>query len=192
MLKSMLRWLPIVLCAVLVLPGCGGAKKKAAESALAAAEGEYAKIAEAVKNLAPDQDTEITAAFTAAHEALAKGEIATVMQSAKDLTERIKTLAESLPGLRAQLEADWKQLGTVVPGALKALDKKLEDYGQPPAGMPGREKFDAATAALDRLSSQWDEAKKLGDAGKLAAAVQLGNAVKDEAVKVITSFQEGS
>ena len=191
MLKSMLRWLPIVLCAVLVLPGCGGGKKGAA-TALAAAEAEYAKIAEAVKNLAPDQDTEITAAFTAAHEALAKGEIATAAQAAKDLMSRIKTLGESLPGLRAQLEADWKQLGTIVPGALNALDKKLDDYGQPPAGMPGREKFDAASAALDRLSGQWDEAKKLGDAGKLAAAVQLGNAVKDEAVKVITSFQEGS
>lgn len=191
MLKSMLRWLPIVLCAVLVLPGCGGAKKGAATS-LAAAEAEYAKIAEAVKNLAPDQDTEITAAFTAAHEVLAKGEIATAAQAAKDLMSRIKTLGESLPGLRAQLEADWQQLGTIVPGALSALDKKLDDYGQPPPGMPGREKYDAATAALDRLSSQWDEAKKLGEAGKLAAAVQLGNAVKDEAVKVITSFQEGS
>lgn len=191
MFKSALRWLPFLLIAMLAVPGCGGAKKGAA-TALAAAEGEYAKIVEAVKNLAPDQDTEITDAFTAAHEALAKGEYATVVQAAKTLTERIKTLGESLPGLRAQLEGDWKQLGTIVPGALAALDKKLEDYGQPPAGMPGREKYDAATAALDRLTGQWDEAKKLGDAGKLAAAVQLGNAVKDEAVKVITSFQEGS
>ena len=191
MLKSALRWLPFLLIAMLAVPGCGGAKKGAA-TALAAAEGEYARIVEAVKNLAPDQDTEITNAFTAAHEALAKGEFATAAQAAKDLMSRIKTLGESLPGLRTQLEGDWKQLSTIVPGALAALDKRLEDYGQPPAGMPGREKFDAASAALDRMNTQWGEAQTLGASGKLAQAVALANQVKDEAVKVITDFQEGS
>lgn len=191
MLKAMLRLLPFLLIAMLVAPGCGGAKKGAA-TALAAAEAEYAKIVEDVKNLAPDQNTEISAAFTSAHEALAKGEIATVVQAAKDLSSRIKTLAESLPGLRTQLEGDWKQLGSIVPGALAALDKKLDDFGQPPAGMPGRDKFDAATAALDRMRIQWAEAQTLGASGKLAQAVALATQVKDEAVKVITDFQEGS
>ena len=105
MLKSMLRLLPFLLIAMLAAPGCGGARKGAA-TALAAAEAEYARIVEDVKNLAPDQDTEISAAFTSAHEALAKGEIATVVQAAKDLSSRIKTLAESLPNLRAQLKDD--------------------------------------------------------------------------------------
>lgn len=191
MLKSMLRLLPFLLIAMLAAPGCGGARKGAA-TALAAAEAEYARIVEDVKNLAPDQDTEISAAFTSAHEALAKGEIATVVQAAKDLSSRIKTLAESLPGLRTQLEGDWKQLGSIVPGALAALDKKLDDFGQPPAGMPGRDKFDAATAALDRMRIQWAEAQTLGASGKLAQAVALATQVKDEAVKVITDFQEGS
>ncbi len=191
MLKSMLRLLPFLLIAMLAAPGCGGARKGAA-TALAAAEAEYARIVEDVKNLAPDQNTEISAAFTSAHEALAKGEIATVVQAAKDLSSRIKTLAESLPGLRTQLEGDWKQLGSIVPGALAALDKKLDDFGQPPAGMPGRDKFDAATAALDRMRIQWAEAQTLGASGKLAQGVALATQVKDEAVKVITDFQEGS
>ncbi len=190
-MRSVLRWLPFLLIAMLLAPGCGAGKKGAA-TALAAAEGEYAKIAEDVKNLAPDQDTEISTAFTSAHEALAKGEVATVVQAAKDLSARIKTLAESLPGLRAQLEGDWKQLGTIVPSALAALDKKLDDFGQPPAGMPGRDKYAAASAALDRMNTQWAEAQTLGASGKLAAAVALANQVKDEAVKVITEFQEGS
>lgn len=191
MLKAMLCLLPFLLIAMLAAPGCGGARKGAA-TALAAAEAEYARIVEDVKNLAPDQNTEISAAFTSAHEALAKGEIATVVQAAKDLSSRIKTLAESLPGLRTQLEGDWKQLGSIVPGALAALDKKLDDFGQPPAGMPGRDKFDAATAALDRMRIQWAEAQTLGASGKLAQAVALATQVKDEAVKVITDFQEGS
>ncbi len=191
MLKSMLRLLPFLLIALLVAPGCGAGKQGAA-AALAAAEAEYAKIAADVKNLAPDQDSEISAAFTGAHEALAKGEVATVVQAAKDLSSRIKTLAESLPGLRAQLEADWKQLGAIVPGALAALDKKLDDFGQPPAGMPGREKFDAASVALDRMNIQWAEAQTLGASGRLAQAVALANQVKDEVVKVITDFQEAS
>lgn len=191
MFKSMLRLLPFLLLAMLVAPGCGGGKK-GAETALAAAEAEYAKIAAEVKNLAPDQDTDISAAFTAAHEALAKGEVATATKSAAELSERIKTLAESLPELRARLEGDWKQMGTVVPNALAALNKKLEDFGQPPAGMPGREKYDAAKTALARMMSQWEEAKTLGTGGKLAQAVSLATQVKDEAVKVITEFQAGS
>ena len=79
-----------------------------------------------------------------------------------------------------------------MPGALAALDKKLDDFGQPPAGMPGRDKFDAATVALDRMRIQWAEAQTLGASGKLAQGVALATQVKDEAVKVITDFQEGS
>ena len=189
-MKGLLRWLPLLM-ALLMVPACGG-NKKAAEKALAAAEAAYAVISEQANNLAPDQAKDIEAELAAAREDLAKGDAKSVLAAAQDVQSKVKTLAEALPGLQTKLEADWKVLADVVPGALAALDKKLEDFGQPPAGMPGRDKFDSAAIKLEQLNTQWGEARSLGGSGKLAQAIALGEQVKYEAVKALTEFQVGS
>ncbi len=189
-MKGLLRWLPLLM-ALLMVPACGGSKQ-AAVKALAAAETAYAGIAEEANNLAPDQAKDIETELAAAREDLAKGDTKAVLAAAADVQSKVKTLAEALPGLKTKLEADWKVLADTVPGALAALDKKLDDFGQPPAGMPGRDKFDAAVTQLDQLNTQWNEARTLATSGKLAQAIALGEQVKYEAVKVLTEFQVGS
>src|ERR1051325_4297085 len=170
------RWLPILM-AVLMVPACG-MRKQAAEKALTDVE--------------LDEAQAIEAGIAAAKGELAKGNADAVLAAAKDLDAKVKTLAESLPDLQTKLQADWKDLTNSVPGALAMLRKKLDDLGRPPAGMPGREVFDATTAQLAPLGEKWDEATSLFVSGKLAQAVSMGGEVKGEVVKLITGLQTGS
>lgn len=189
-----LRLLPVLLLLV-AAPGCGllkGNAKKAATTALAAAEQAYAKIQKDANDVAPDAAREIEAAIASAHQALDAGDFDGVTKDAKALVGRIETLAQSLPALREQLQADWKELLVSVPGALAAVDKKLDDEGQPPKGMPGRDKYDAVNARLGQLLQSWDEARSHAASGQLARGVQMGHEIKDEAVKLVTEFQQGS
>lgn len=186
----LMRWLPLVM-ALLILPACGG-PKKAAEQALTEAETAYGQIADQARNVAPDEATAIEAGIAAARASLAGGDFKSALADAKSLGERIKTLAEGLPAMQAKLQDDWKTLSTTVPGALAALKKKLADFGRPPAGMPGRARYDAASAQVAPLGQQWDEARSLFVSGKLAEACAKAEHVKSEAVRLITEMQSGS
>ena len=184
------RWLPL-LFAVLLVPACAS-PKKAAEQAIQETERAYAQIALQARNVAPDQAQAIEAGLAAARETLAKGDAQTALTAAKDLGERIKTLSQQLPDLQAKLQDEWKDLTTSVPGAIAALQKKLNDFGRPPQGMSGRPQFDAATAAVPSLQQQWDAARALFESGKLAQAVTDAEQVKADAVKLVTGMQAGS
>lgn len=184
------RWLPLLL-AVLLVPACA-TQKRAAEQAIQATEHAYAQIALDARNIAPDQAQAIEAGLAAAKETLGKGDAQTALTAAKDIGERVKTLAEQMPDLRAKLQDQWKDLTTSVPGAIAALQKKLNDFGRPPQGMSGRSQFDAATAALPTLQQQWDAARALFDGGKLAQAVSGAEQVKADAVKLVAGMQTGS
>jgi hypothetical protein len=106
--------------------------------------------------------------------------------------EKIDTLAQSLPSQRAKLEADWKVLTEAVPGALTALGRKLEDFGQPPAGMPEREQYDHAMVQLKDARSRWAEAESFYSTS-LSKAVAQGDQVRLDAVRILTEFgQRGS
>ena len=190
MMPRSLRWLPVLLTITLV-PGCA-LQRSGAEKALAAAEAAYANISAEAKSVAPDAAAELETALASARAQFASGAFADVTKAAKDLLERIDTLAQSLPAERARLEADWKVLTEAAPGALAALDKKLEDFGQPPAGMPERTRFDAAAATLTDARARWAEAETLS-ATSLSKAVALGDQVRLDAVRALTEFgQQGS
>jgi hypothetical protein len=189
-MKGLLRWLPLVL-AVLVVPACGG-PKKAAEQAVAAAEAAYGQIGAQADNLAPDQAKEIETGLAGARASLEKGDFKAALEAAQQLRARIQTLSEGMPALLTKLQDDWKALTTSVPGALTALDRKLKGFGRPPAGMPGRDSFDAAVAELGQLNQQWDAARALAANGRLAQAVTTGEQVKDDAVRTLAGFQTGS
>ena len=184
------RWLPL-LVAVMLIPACGG-PKKAAEKAISEAGLAFAQIAEQARNLAPDQAQAIEAGIAAAKASLANGDAKAALAAANEQGEKIKTLTEQLPALQAKLQDDWNTLNTTVPGALSALRKKLEDFGRPPANMPGRAQYDSTTAQVSPLSQKWDEARSLFVSGKLADAVAMAQAVKDEAVKLVAGMQAGS
>lgn len=184
------RWLPLLI-AVLLVPACAG-PKRAAEQAIKDAQNAYAQIALQARNVAPDQAQAIEAGITAAQETLAKGDANTALTAAKDLAERIKTLSQQLPDLQAKLQDEWKDLSTSVPGSIAALQKKLKDFGRPPAGMTGRAQFDAANAAVPTLQQQWDAARASFESGKIAQAVSDAEQVKADAVKLIAGMQTGS
>jgi hypothetical protein len=115
-----------------------------------------------------------------------------VSKLAPDLLARIESLGRTLPEQRAKLEADWRVLAESVPGALGALAKKLEDHGQPPAGMPDRAQFDSARSRLDAARAKWAEAEALTSTN-LSKAVAMADEVRLEAVAALTEFgQRGS
>jgi hypothetical protein len=184
------RWL-IVLVAVMMIPACGGPKQEAT-AAIKDAETAYAQIAEQARNVAPDEAKAIESGIAGAKASLAGGDAKSALTTAKEIGERVKTLAQQLPDLKAKLEDDWKDLNTSVPGAIAGLEKKLHDFGRPPEGMPGRSQFDAATAAVAPLGQQWDAARALYDGGQLAAAVAKAEQVKADAVKMLADMQTGS
>jgi hypothetical protein len=186
-MRKVLLWLPILL-AVALVPACG-IQKPAAEKALAAAEAAWAKISVEALSVAPDAAAEVEAALASARADLERGENKRVVKAAQALMERIDTLAQSLPGLREKLDADWKVLTESVPGALAAFDRKLQDFGQPPAGMPERAQYDSAMAQLKDAWTRWAEAESLS-ARNLAKAVALGDQVRLDAVRALTEFQQ--
>lgn len=189
-MKRLLRWSPMLLL-LLMLPGCGG-NKGAAEQALASADAAYGKISEQAQGLAPDQAQSIEAALVAAHETLAKGDGKAALAATQALESRIRALADELPALQTKLQSDWSALVSAVPGALAAAQKKLEDFGRPPEGMPGVAELDAASKQLAQLRLQWADAQSLAEGGKLAQAAAMGEQVRYDAVRLVTEFRGGS
>lgn len=174
-----------------ILSSCGGGKAEATR-ALAATEVAYANISTEAASVAPERASEVESALAAARAALARGDHRAALAAAEELDGRVAELAAALPGLREQLEAQWKELGTSVPGAISALERKLTAFGQPPAGMPGRTQFDAATAGLNDARTRWTEAQALATTS-LAKAVAMADEVRLDAVRLFTEFgQQGS
>jgi len=184
------RLLPLLLAVVLV-PGCAFFNQRAATRTIADAEKAWAKIAEQARNLAPDRAKPIEDGIASAKAKLASNPQG-ALADARSAADKIRVLAEDLPGLQAKFEDEWKDLSTTVPNALAALKKKLDDEGQPPAGMPERPQYDAIHAQFGPLSARWDEAKNLSSGGKLADACAKGEDVKAAAVQLITELQTGS
>jgi len=182
-----MRWLPVLLVATLV-SACA-VQRPAAERALAAAEAAFGKISAEAASVAPAAAAEVEAALANARTLFASADFADVTKMAPDLMERIDALAQSLPQERARLDAEWKVLLTTVPGAIAVLERKLEDFGQPPAGMPERTKFDNAMARLKDVRARWAEAESLAGTS-LAKAVDLADQARLDAVSVLTEFQQ--
>ena len=176
---------------VALVSSCGGGKAEATR-ALAAAEAAYAIVSSEAASVAPERASEVESALSAARAALARGDHRAALAAAQELEGRVAELAAALPGLREQLESQWKELGTSVPGAISALENKLAAFGQPPAGMPGRTQFDAATAGLNDARTRWTEAQSLSTTS-LAKAVAMADEVRLDAVRQLTEFgQQGS
>lgn len=189
-MPRVLRWFPVLLLITLI-PACA-MQKSAAEKALAAAEAAYAKISVEALSVAPETAGEVEAELASLRALFGSKDYANVAKAVPALMEKIDTLAQSLPAQRAKLEADWKVLTEAVPGALTALGRKLEDFGQPPAGMPERVPYDRAMAQLQDARSRWAEAESLFGTS-LSKAVAQGDQVRLDAVRILTEFgQRGS
>jgi len=186
----LIRWLPLIL-AVTLVPGCAMLNQRAATRAIADAEQAYAKIAVQARNLVPDQAKAIEDGITTAKAKLAT-DVRGVLADCKGLNDKIRALAEALPGLQAKLEDEWRDLSSTVPNALAALKQRLQDVGQPPAEMPERTQFDTIHAQYGPLAGRWDEARSLSVTGKLAEACAKGEDVKATAVQLIAELQTGS
>jgi hypothetical protein len=186
-MREFQRWLRVLLVAALA-SACA-VQRPPAERALAAAEAAYANISSEAASVSPDSAAAVESALADARSMFANADFADVSQFAPGLMERIAALAQSLPGLREKLDADWKVLAETVPGAIAALDRKLEDFGQPPAGMPGRAQFDKAKLELGELRAAWANAEALAGTS-LAKAVALADQVRYDAVRALTEFQQ--
>jgi hypothetical protein len=182
----------VALVVGLVAWGCGGGKGSA-EKALAEAEAAYAKIAVEARHVAPDEATHVEDGIASAKSQLAAHDYNAVLGAVPGIKASIAALEESLPGKREKLQAQWDELTRTVPNALASLDRKLRNFGRPPAGMAGRAEFDQATSRLGDLRQRWADAQELAKQEALAKAVAAADEVRLDAVKVFTEFgQSGS
>ena len=168
--------------------GCG-VQKPAAEQALLAAETAYAEISAEAQSVAPDGAAEVEQALTSARALFADGKFGDITQAAPELMTRIESLGRTLPEERARLEGEWQELAKAVSGSIATLERRLVDFGEPPAGMPERVRYDAARAKLEDVRKRWAEAEALSKTG-LAKAVAQADQLRYDAANALTEFQQ--
>ena len=157
-MSRLMRWLPVLLVLALV-PACA-MQKSAAEKALTAAEAAYAKhLGRSAERRAGDGGrgggrTGIPAGTLRKQGLRERGQGGTRAHG-EDRTR--------WPSRCSRSERSSRPIGRCLteaaPGALTALGRKLEDFGQPPAGMPERAQYDQAMVQPQRMRAlRWAEA----------------------------------
>jgi hypothetical protein len=188
-MKPIARW-TLLLGVLLLLPGCG-AQKKAAETAIQAAQTAYDGIKAQAVNVAPAEARAIEGAIAAAKADVQKGNFKAALAATQDLPNRVQELQAALPAKQAELDTAWKGLNATVPRTLASLGRKLGATSRRPAGM-SRERFDAAKGELAHLKSQWSDAQAAMKDGRLAEAVGTAEDVKAWAARLSTTSHSGS
>src|SRR5262249_55490597 len=110
------RFLPFLLAVVLV-PGCAFMNQRAATRVIADAEKAYAKIAQQAHSLAPDRAKAIEDGLASAKAKLTSN-AAGALADARGAADKVRVLAEDLPGIQAKYDDEWKDLNATVPNAL--------------------------------------------------------------------------
>jgi len=179
--------LALALATVLLLPACG-MQKKAAETAISAAQTAYDAVKEQAMNIAPDQAKTIEDAIASAKANVEKGDIKAALEATKDLPAKVKEMSDGLAARQAELQKTWEGLNAALPGAVASLGKKMDALKKPPAGMD-QAKFDAAKTAMTDMRTKWGEAMVAMQGGKWAEATTKAGEVKAGAVALMTELK---
>ena len=159
--------LPLALAAA-----CSTAKGRA-QSDVAAAERAIATVpAEAIK-VVPEQLTPLTDAVNQAKDQLAKGEYAAASASAREVPDRARELADSLPARKAALSAQLDTLAVAMPRNLAAIGAKLDTIARNkrlPRGLDEQELQEAKDTHA-AVTAEWPEVLNAYHAGELASAM---------------------
>jgi hypothetical protein len=165
---------------VLLVTACSGAKGRAQADVAAADRALAALPADAVK-VVPDQVTPLTDAVNQGKDQLSKGDYAAASASVREVPDKARSLADSLPARKAALSAMLDTLAVATPRNLAAMQAKLEEITKGkklPRGLDEQE-LQEAKETYAAVSAEWPEVMKSYQAGDLASAMSRAQSLKN-------------
>ena len=188
----MKRFWSLILMVVLggMLVSCG-AEKRAATTAIQAAETAWAAAKDNVAKILPDEAKSVDEAIAAAKASLEQGDAKAALAAAKDLPARIQQLTAGLAAKEAKLRGVWDSLNSGLPGVVSAVEKRVDVLSKSkklPAGIE-QAAFDNAKSSLAAAKQMWTEAQSAQQSGNLGEAVVKASGVKDLLNKILTALK---
>src|SRR5687768_12139777 len=105
---------------LIVLVGCGGAKREA-EQAVASADSAVASIQAEAERVEPELLQPLQATIASAKEAIAGGNFEAATAGVKDIPARVTEVSAKLEQSKQDLSADYATLSVAVPRNLEAI-----------------------------------------------------------------------
>jgi hypothetical protein len=185
------RWFKgeLVGLAAVLLAACAS-DQGPAETAIKAAESAVnSVIAEATKYV-PEQARGVQDALKAAKDSLAKGDYKAALAGSTDVTAKAKALGDAVAAKKAELATSWENMSGGLPKVVEAIKSRVDILSQSkklPANMD-KAAVDSAKSGLEAITKTWTDAQAAFKNGQVADAVTKGNAVKAQAVDVMTKL----
>ena len=172
--------LPLLL---MVLVGCGGAKR-AAEQAVASADSAVATIQAEAERVAPELLQPLQATVADAKEAIAGGNFEAATAAAKDIPARVTEVSAKLEQTKKDLNADFATLSVAVPRNLAAIEQKL---AKPPRSL-SRERLAELQKTSDEAKAEWPAIAQEFQGGMMASAMGKAFALKARMSEAMVSL----
>ena len=172
--------LPLLL---IVLAGCGGAKR-AAEQAVASADSAVATIQAEAERVAPELLQPLQASVANAREAIAGGQFEAATAGVKDIPARVTETSAKLEQAKKDLSADFATLSVAVPRNLDAIGQKL---AKPPRSL-SRERLAELQKTYDDAMVEWPAITQEFQGGMIASAMGKAFALKARMSEAMVSL----
>jgi hypothetical protein len=188
MLKNGLRAALVVMACCLVV-ACGQ-QKKMAEAAVKTAEDAVNAASPDVAKYAADSWKGVTDSLAAAKDALARGDYKSAVASANEISGKIQEATSVAMAKKEELTKAWNDLSAGLPKMVDAIKSRVDILSASKKLPSGLDKaaLDGAKQALASATQSWTEASDAFKAGNLQDALAKGNAVKDQAAKIMQTL----
>jgi hypothetical protein len=179
----------LLVLAGLVLAACAS-DQGPAESAIKAAEAAVnSAVAEGAKYV-PDQARAVQDALRSAKDSFAKGDYKAALTGSSDATAKAKALGDAAAAKKAELAKNWENLSGGLPKVVEAIKSRVDILSQSkklPANLD-RAAVDSAKSGLEAITKTWSDAQAAFKDGQVTDAITKANAVKAQAVDVMTKL----
>jgi hypothetical protein len=188
----MKRTLSAILLVALALTvvSCGS-EKRAATSAISAAETAWTAAKDNVMRVLPADGNLVERAIATAKVNLEQGDAEAALAAVQDLPARIQQLTASLADKEIELKGAWETLSAGLPGVVESVTKrvdKLAKSGSLPSGMDPAS-FDQLKTDVATATTTWTEAQAAQQAGNIGEAVAKALDVKGLIVRALTALK---
>jgi hypothetical protein len=188
----MRRTLSAILLVALALTMVSCASEKgAATAAIQAAETAWTAAKDNIMRVLPTDATAIEDAIAAAKASLEQGDAKAALAAVKDIPAKIQELTASLGAKETELKASWESLSAGLPGAVEAVQKRVDVLSKArslPAGLD-KEALEQLKAEVANAKTTWSQAQTAQQAGNIGEAVAKALDVKGLLVKVLTALK---
>ena len=179
----------LLVALALTMVSCGS-EKRAATSAISAAETAWTAAKDNVMKVLPAEGRLVERAIAAAKASLELGDAKAALADVQDLPARIQELAASLADKEIELKSVWETLSANLPGVAVAVQKRVDALAKSrslPAGLD-QATFEQARTDVAAATTTWVEAEAAQQAGNIGEAVAKAIDVKGLLVKSLTAL----